>query len=143
MTYHPHTSTQHTPFIVISTIEAHYRIPLHQIIYLTSHNSSTQLHIQGNHHLVAAHPITHFETQLTPHGFLRIHQSTIINTLHLHAICKKDDTNTALLSTGQKLTIARAKKTETLKALKALSIEQNRNHPPQPYNPPKQPITGN
>jgi two-component system LytT family response regulator len=125
MTYHPNTSNNPTPFIVISTIEAHYRIPLSDIIYLTAHNSSTQLHIINNRRLVAANSIAHFETQLTPFGFLRIHQSTLINTHHLYAICKKDDTNTALLTTGEKLIIARAKKTEAVKALKALSIESH------------------
>lgn len=110
-------------FLLIGNTEACYRVPVYDIIYCTSHNSSTMFQLTNNRKLVAANSIAYYEQLLAPLRFIRTHQSFLINTTYLHAISKGEESNTAILTTGEKLPIARARKTEVLQQLKQLSIE--------------------
>jgi DNA-binding LytR/AlgR family response regulator len=112
------------PFLLVGNTEACYRIPVTDVVYCTSHNSSTVLQLTNNRKLVAANPISHYETLLAPYGFVRTHQSYLINTAYLHAISKGEESNTAILTTGEKLPVARARKTEVQQQLRLLSIEK-------------------
>ncbi len=111
-------------FIVVSTTEALHRLPVNEIVYCTSHNSSTQFYLADKRMILASYPIAHYTSLLEQFGFIRIHQSTLLNISFLSAIYKKDNSNVALLTTGEKLTVARAKKTEVANALSAMSIEK-------------------
>ncbi|MCW5906670.1 MAG: LytTR family transcriptional regulator DNA-binding domain-containing protein [Chitinophagales bacterium] len=121
------------PFLLIGNTEACYRVPVTDIIYCTAHNSSTQFQLVGNRKLVAGNSIAYYEDLLANYGFVRIHQSHLVNSACLFAIAKGDESNRAVLITGEKLPIARARKTEVILQLKQLSIENISAHQ-QPNN---------
>jgi len=124
-----HTSLS-APYVLVTNTEACHRLPLADITHLSAHNSSTVIHTTGKRKVVAACPIAHYEKALLSFGFFRIHQSTLINLHHLRAIVKQEGTHYAHLSTGENLSIARAKKNDLMHHLRAQSI-----HHPSPYNP--------
>lgn len=120
----PHPSLS-VPYLLVSNTEAIHRVPLTQITHLSAHNSSTEIRTIDQQRLMAAHPIHLYENLLADNGFVRIHQSTLINLHHLRAIIKKEGSSYATLTSGEKLVIARAKKNELIHHLKTHSI----NHP--------------
>ena len=121
-----HSSYLSAPYLLVSNTEAIHRIPLTQITHLSAHNSSTEIRTIDQQRLVSAKPIHLYENLLVNQGFLRIHQSTLINLYHLRAVIKQEGTSYATLTSGEKLPIARTQKTKLLHHLKTHSI----NHEP-------------
>ena len=132
----PQPTTLQEPYILLSNSDGCYKVLLRDIIYCSSYNSSTEFHITGMKHIVISNSISHYEELMAVHGFLRIHQSTLINSAYLCHINKGDETNTVYLTTGQKLCMARKKKQEVMKYLRESSIEQTACLPDSNKNKP-------
>ena len=115
---HPQPTTLQEPYIMLSNSDGCYKVLLSEIIYCSSYNSSTQFHITGMKHIVTSCSISQYEKLFAPYGFLRIHQSTLINAAYLCHINKGDETNTVYLTTGQKLSMARTKKQAVMNSLR-------------------------
>jgi len=113
------------PFLLVCNTEACHRLPLADIMYCTCHNSSTEFIITDQRRLVSTSGVGCYETLLSSYGFIRIHQSYLLNIAYLRTILKGDE-NAVLLTNGEKLPLARSRKPELIKALKALSVEGNK-----------------
>lgn len=144
---HPQPATLQEPYIILSNSDGCYKVLLRDIIYCSSYNSSTQFHIEGMKHIVTSCSISHYEKLFAPYGFLRIHQSTLINAAYMCHIHKGDETNTVYLTTGQKLSMARTKKQEVINRLRQGSIGGTTSMPDkdktQPDSPKKLPDSQN
>jgi DNA-binding LytR/AlgR family response regulator len=110
------------PYVLVSNTEACHRVPIIDITHLCAYNSSTEIKTIDKQRHVVACPINHYEKLLCLYGFVRIHQSTLINVHHLRSVIKQEGTSYALLQTGEKLTIARARQAELISLLKTQSI---------------------
>lgn len=114
------------PFLFLSNSDGSFRILLKDIIYCKSYNSSTEFHLNSNRRLVVSQPIIYYEQQLFDYGFLRIHHSTIINVLYLCYTSKGENSNELTLTTGEKLTISRARKNEVFRIVRLWSVEKDK-----------------
>jgi DNA-binding LytR/AlgR family response regulator len=56
------------------------RVNLDQILFLEGEINYTHFHFQFRKRTLIAHPLKHFEADLLPRGFLRIHRSYIVNS---------------------------------------------------------------
>ena len=56
------------------------RIPIQNIIMLEGFNNYTLFHLQSGKQRLYARPIRHFEAQLLPENFIRIHRGFLINS---------------------------------------------------------------
>ncbi|MFM2306541.1 MAG: hypothetical protein RLZZ367_1210 [Bacteroidota bacterium] len=113
------------PFLLLNNSDGCFRVPLAKIKYCTSYNSSTVFHTNGDHKpIVIARPIIYYENVLAAHGFVRIHYSTLLNIEYMCHTSKGDDINELTLTTGEKLTISRPRRTAVLQELKRMSVEQ-------------------
>lgn len=111
------------PYLLIQNLEACYRVLVSDIVYCTAHNSSAEFTLADGHTLVSAHSLCYYESLLESYGFCRIHKGYLLNLAHLRTLCKRDETNTVLLTNGEKILVARHYKMKLLQQLKQNSIE--------------------
>lgn len=69
--------------------EIHY-VPIDDIIFCQSDNSYTTFHLAGNKKITVSKPISEYENILEPYGFLRTHQSYLINKNRIVSFRKED-----------------------------------------------------
>lgn len=119
------------PFLLVCNTEACHRVLLADIMYCACHNSSTEFIITDQRRLVAGNGVGDYETLLRSYGFVRIHQSYLLNIAYLRSVLKGEE-NAVVLTNGDKLPLARSRKYELIKALKALSVEGNKSKNEQP-----------
>lgn len=81
------------------------RIDIDQIIFLEGDINYTSFHFQSRRRTVIAHSLKHFEADLLPRGFLRIHRSYIVNSRFVKSINLMN--NTLTLVDGTVLRVAR------------------------------------
>lgn len=87
------------------------------IIYCQSNDNYTTLTLKGGEKVVASKTIRHFEDILTPLGFIRPHQSYVINTKHIEQYNKKDG-GYLVMSNGASIPVSRNRKEEVLMMFK-------------------------
>ncbi len=81
------------------------RVSLDQILYLEGDINYTHFYFQFRKRTVIAHSLKHFEADLLPRGFLRIHRSYIVNSRFVQRVNLLE--NTLMLVDGTVLRIAR------------------------------------
>lgn len=66
-------------------------VPIADIICCKAENSYTTFHITGRKNTVTvSKPITDYESLLKPYGFIRVHQSWLVNTAKMETFKKED-----------------------------------------------------
>jgi len=83
----------------------HDLVPLHHILYCRAGQSYAEFHLKSGKTITAAHPLGHFEPELRPYGFLRIHKSLLVNTLYLEKYLPGKRGGSVILNTGTELEI--------------------------------------
>ena len=81
------------------------RVNLDQILYLEGNINYTSFHFQARKRTLIAHSLKHFEAELLPFGFLRIHRSHIVNSRFVQRVNLLE--NTLTLVDGTVLRVAR------------------------------------
>ena len=98
------TSTS-LPQTLILNARLKQRIAIDQILYLEGDINYTSFHFQSQRRTIIAHPLKHFEADLLPWGFLRIHRSYIVNSRFVKSANLLE--NTLTLMDGTVLRVAR------------------------------------
>lgn len=93
------------PQTLIVNARQNHRVSLDQILYLEGDINYTYFHFQSRKRTVIAHSLKHFEADLLPRGFLRIHRSYLVNSRFVQRINLLDSTIT--LVDGTELRVAR------------------------------------
>ncbi len=88
-----------------------------EIIYCHSNDNYTTITLKNGEKVVASKTIRHFEDILSPLGFIRPHQSYIINTKHIEQYNKKDG-GYLVMSDGASIPVSRNRKEEVLMMFK-------------------------
>lgn len=87
-----------------------------EILHCESDNSYTFIYLENGEKLLSSQPMHHYESVLTSYGFIRTHQSHLVNKFFIKSIIKKDG-QFALLSNGTQIPISRYKLDEVKKGL--------------------------
>lgn len=83
------------------------------IVYCQSSDNYTTLHLKGGEKVIASKTIRYFEKILTRSGFIRPHQSYLINTNYIQQYSKKDG-GFLVMQDGSSIPVSRNKKDEVL-----------------------------
>ena len=102
--------------IALSTLKETRFVFTREIIYCESSNNYTNVFLESGEHLLVSKPIFEFEELLNDYGFVRCHQSYLVNLLYVKSL-KKTDGDSLLLHNNKELPVSRAKKEAVKKAL--------------------------
>ena len=98
------------PLTLTLNVRSKQRVNLDQILYLEGDVNYTSFHFQSRRRTVIAHSLKHFEADLLPRGFLRIHRSYIVNSRFVKSANLLESTLT--LEDGTVLRVARRRAKE-------------------------------
>jgi two-component system, LytTR family, response regulator len=102
--------------IALPTLHETHLVRTSEIIHCESDNSYTTFYLQQNKTLVVCKSIKEFEQLLTPYGFIRVHQSHLVNKEYISSFSKKEGFN-LLLENGEVIPVSKNKKDEVVKEL--------------------------
>jgi two-component system, LytTR family, response regulator len=86
------------------------------ILRCEADNNYTKIFIRNQKKILISKTLKEFEHLLTPHDFIRIHQSHLINKAHIKRFIKTDG-GSVILSDGTELPVARARKDQLTKCM--------------------------
>lgn len=97
------------PKIVLPLTDELRYIDVEDIIHCESNNTYTFFFLVSNEKILVSKPLKEYETLLTQYGFLRTHQSHLVNTAFVKSM-KKEDGGYLLLKDGTHIPISKSKK---------------------------------
>lgn len=103
------------PLTLMLNARLKQRVNLDQIIFLEGNVNYTSFHFQSRRRTIIAHPLKHFEADLLPWGFLRIHRSHIVNSRFVKSANLLDNTLTLVDGTVLRVARRRVKEVELFK----------------------------
>jgi hypothetical protein len=113
---------QPDPTVLLADKNGWYYARLSEIVYCVSDNSYTEVYLTNGEKLIVTKPLKYYEQLTAPFGFLRIHQSYLINTMHLLSITRLESIWHALLANDYLIPISRDRKTLLLEKLEKQSL---------------------
>ena len=88
-----------------------------QVVRLEAQLSYTALHLVDGSRMMACKNLQHFDQQLGPRGFIRVHRSHLINLAHLKALHREGNSLWSIeLNHGHRVPVAKGR-WEQVKAL--------------------------
>lgn len=110
---------QNTPsYIIINTHQKTYNLKIEDILYCEADGSYTNIN-QEDKSILTSKPLKFYENLLEKHGFLRVHQSYLVNLKEVQKILKQE--NSIELSNQTIIPISSRKRKDVLNALKNIS----------------------
>lgn len=104
--------------IALPTQKETYLVPVKDIIRCESSNNYTTFFlINGSEHLISK-PLYEYDELLSPYGFIRCHQSHLVNKVHVTSILNEDSGYLVLNYTIRKIPISRQRKSSIKSLLK-------------------------
>jgi two-component system LytT family response regulator len=98
--------------IVVKTHDRIYCLNIKDIIRCEADSSYTTIFLQDEHKIFVARQLKEFDEMLSPDGFMRIHQSHLINLSQLFYYQKAN--NLAMMKDGSAIAVSAKKKEELL-----------------------------
>lgn len=96
--------------IVLHTTDAIFIVDIKDILYCKSNNNSTTFYMANLETIVVSGKINDYENQLAECGFIRPHQSYLVNLAHMRRIDKTNGFTITLTGNNQIPTSTRKKK---------------------------------
>lgn len=91
-------------------------VPVASIIRCESSNTYTTFYLSNKEKIIASRPMAEYEELLTGYGFVRCHQSHLVNKKFISS-WRKEDGGYLLMDNGDQVPVSRAKKKEVEQAL--------------------------
>jgi two-component system LytT family response regulator len=104
--------------IVLKTLEEIFIIPTADILSVEADNSYSRFLLQNGQHILVSQSLKEFDTQLSPWGFMRVHQSYLVNLKLITGYKKK--TNMLILEGEVHIPVSQNKKTKLMAYLNSL-----------------------
>lgn len=102
--------------IALPTMKETYLVPVKDIVRCSSSNNYTTFFLtNGTEHLISK-PLYEYDELLSPYGFIRCHQSHLVNKAHITSILNEDSGYLIMDDSTQKIPISKQKKS-SIKAL--------------------------
>ncbi len=114
-----HRVTPKEKKIVLKTADSIYLVKLHTIFRCTSESSYTTFFLKNNDKIVVSKTMREFEEVLENNGFMRIHQSHIINLNYVERFDKRDG-GSVILSDKTRIPVSHRRKQKLLKYFEEL-----------------------
>lgn len=102
--------------ITIHAMDGITVIPVSEIIYMEAAGAYTLFYRTGQDKIVSSVNLKEYEELLNDRGFFRVHNSYLINMLHVKKLTKEDG-GSIIMSNGNKVLLSKRKKEEFLKLL--------------------------
>ncbi|MBC7410346.1 MAG: LytTR family transcriptional regulator DNA-binding domain-containing protein [Arcicella sp.] len=83
------------------------KVILKNVVLLKGNINYTTIYMDNNTKKVIAHPIKFFEAHLETHGFLRVHQTFMVNPNHIKGY--NQESRELIMSNGEQAIISRRK----------------------------------
>lgn len=104
--------------IALPTQKETYLVPVKDIVSCESSNNYTTFYLSnGTQHLISK-PLYEYDELLSRYGFIRSHQSYLVNKAHVMSILNEDSGYLLMQHTGQKIPIAKQRKSMVKAALR-------------------------
>lgn len=104
--------------IALPTLKETFLIPVKDIVRCESSNNYTTFFlIDGTQHIISK-PIYEYEELLDPYGFIRCHQSHLVNKNHIRSILNEDGGYLIMENSGVKIPISKQRKYKIKAAFK-------------------------
>jgi len=104
--------------IVLKTLDEIFIIPIGDILTVEADNSYSRFLLKGGQSILVSQSLKEFDSQLSPSGFMRVHQSHLVNLKHITGYKKK--TNMLLLEGDLQIPVSQQKKTKVMDYLNSL-----------------------
>lgn len=104
--------------LVLKTTEAVIVVRIDEIVRCQSDANYTTFFLENGRSLVVSRTLKEYEQLLSPAGFLRIHQSHLVNLQFLREFRKREDQ--ILLTDGSKAPVASRKREVLMRAIEAM-----------------------
>lgn len=104
--------------IVLKTLDEIFIIPIGDILSAEADNSYTRFLLKSGQKILVSQSLKEFDRQLSPAGFMRVHQSHLINLQHITGYRKK--TNMLLLEGQIEIPVSQNKKLKVMNYLNSL-----------------------
>lgn len=103
--------------IVLKDSESVYFVKIETILYCQADGSYTTFYTDDNERIIISKTLKEYEDLLIPYGFIRTHQSYLVNKNYVKKFEKSTDQ--IALQNGQKIPVSQRKKEEVLSFLKS------------------------
>lgn len=105
------------PNIAIPSMSGVDFIAVADIIYCEADNNYTTIYMADGSKTVVSKALKIMESMLADHSFIRIHQSYVVNMLHVKKYIKTDG-GSVIMSNGKELSVSRSRKDALLEYVK-------------------------
>lgn len=105
--------------IALPTAEELYFVSVTDIVRCKGENNYTLFFLHDNRSILVSRTLKEWDELLSEHGFIRTHQSHLVNSMHVKSFVKKDG-GYILMKDGSRVSVSKHKKENTLKALATL-----------------------
>ncbi|MEJ5995919.1 LytTR family DNA-binding domain-containing protein [Pedobacter sp. Du54] len=104
--------------IALATLKETYLVPVKDILRCESSNNYTTFYLtSGLTHLISK-PLYEYDELLSPYGFIRCHQSHLVNKVHVKSILNEDAGYLIIDGDSQRIPISKQRKNEVKTLLK-------------------------
>lgn len=117
-----HNASQHTDTekkMVLTTLEDIHIVKLKEILQAESDNNYTRFYFENGKELLVSQPLKTFEKRLDTQGFMRVHQSHLVNLQHITSYRKK--TSQLILKNNITVPVSQNRKNSVMEYLSKLS----------------------
>ncbi|RZF62129.1 LytR/AlgR family response regulator transcription factor [Sphingobacterium corticibacterium] len=98
--------------LVLKSQKAIHIVRLGEILYLSADNNYCNFHLTDGRILLVSQPLKHYHDKLNGFGFLRIHQSYLVNQVYITSLKKK--TNQLIMSNKESLPVAQSRRVDVI-----------------------------
>lgn len=102
--------------LALTTVKETLFVSPHKIIRCESSNAYTLFYFEDGQKLTVSRPIYEYEELLTDYGFIRCHQSHLVNKSYIKSL-RKEGNSYLLLEDGSNIPVSRGKKEFVLKSI--------------------------
>lgn len=117
--YNTSQQTDHGKKIVLTTLEDIHIVKLKEILQAESDNNYTRFYFENGKELLVSQPLKTFEKRLDTQGFMRVHQSHLVNLQHITSYRKK--TSQLVLKNNITVPVSQNRKNSVMEYLSKLS----------------------
>lgn len=101
--------------LVLKSQKTIHILSLGEILYLSADNNYCNFHLTDGRILLISYPLKYYHDRLNDFGFVRIHQSYLVNQLYITSFTKK--TNQLVMRNQETLPVAQSRRAEIIRYL--------------------------